>query len=164
MRLALFLLFFLGLALPASIRGQDRQDSLGIFFQWGAFREGTHCYAIAEPERSPRARDWKPFASIGYWPDREVRGQLHIRLSREKREGSAVLLTIDDRTWQLVASGNNAWAADRRADAEIVAAMRTGIDMTVATRSDRGARVRDYYRLRGAATAVDAAAIACATR
>ena len=75
-----------------------------------------------------------------------------------------MLLTIDDRTWQLVASGNNAWAADRRADAEIVAAMRTGIDMTVATRSDRGARVRDYYRLRGAATAVDAAAIACATR
>ena len=164
MRAAVFPIFSLCLALSSTAPAQSREASLGIFFQWGAFREGTHCYAIAEPERSPRARDWKPFASIGYWPDREVRGQLHIRLSREKREGSAVLLTIDDRTWQLVASGNNAWAADRRADAEIVAAMRTGIDMTVATRSDRGARVRDYYRLRGAATAVDAAAIACATR
>src|SRR3546814_7521390 len=83
--------------------------------------------AIAEPERSPRPRDWKPFASIGYWPGHGVRGQLHIRLSRQKREGSAVLLKIDDRTWQLIGGGNNAWAPDRRADAEIVAAMRTEI-------------------------------------
>src|SRR3546814_14534525 len=84
---------------------------------------------------------------------------LHIRLSRQKREGSAVLLKIDDRTWQLIGGGNNAWAPDRRADAEIVAAMRTGVDMTIETRSDRGARVQDPYRLRGAATALDAAAI-----
>jgi hypothetical protein len=40
--------------------------------------------------------------------------------------------------------------------------MRTGIDMTVETRSERGALVRNYYQLRGAATAIDAAAIACA--
>jgi hypothetical protein len=73
-----------------------------------------------------------------------------------------VLLRIDDRTFQLVAGGADAWASDPRADAEIVAAMRTGIDMTVETRSERGALVRNYYQLRGAATAIDAAAIACA--
>ena len=158
MRGAILLLIFLNLAAPA----EAQRQSLGIFFQWGAFEEEDRCFAIAEPERSPRPRDWKPFASIGYWPGQGVRGQLHIRLSREKREGSAVLLKIDDRTWQLIGDGNNAWAPDRRADAEIVAAMRTGVDMTVETRSDRGARVRDYYRLRGAATAIDAAAVACA--
>ena len=157
MRGAILLLIFLNLAAPA----HAERRSLGIFFQWGAFEEPSRCFAIAEPERSPRARDWKPFASVGYWPKRAVRGQLHIRLSRQKREGSAVLLKIDDRTWQLIGGGNNAWAPDRRADAEIVAAMRTGVDMTVETRSDQGARVRDYYRLRGAATAIDAAAIAC---
>ena len=42
--------------------------------------------------------------------------------------------------------------------------MRTGIEMSVETRSTRGALVRDQYRLRGAATAMDAAAIACARR
>src|SRR3546814_16890738 len=87
---------------------------------------------------------------------------LHIRLSRQKREGSAVLLKIDDRTWQLIGGGNNAWAPDRRADAEIVAAMRTGVDMTIETRSDRGARVQDHYRWSGAATDIADAAIACA--
>lgn len=75
-----------------------------------------------------------------------------------------MLLRIDDRTFQLYAGGANAWARDARGDAEIVAAMRSGIDMIVETRSDRGALVRDYYQLRGAATAIDAAAVACARR
>lgn len=148
---------FLGIAGPA----WARRESLGTFHQWGAFQENNRCFAIAEPERSPRAEEWKPFASVGWWPDRGARGQVFIKLSRKKREGSAVLLRIDDRSWQLVAGSNNAWAPDARADAEIVAAMRRGIDMIVETRSDRGALVRDYYRLRGAATAIDAAAVAC---
>src|SRR3546814_19078044 len=112
MRGAILLPIFLNLATPA----EAQPRSLGIFFQWGAFEEGNHCFAIAEPERSPRPRDWKPFASIGYWPGHGVRGQLHIRLSRQKREGSAVLLKIADRTWPLIGGGNNAWAPDRRAD------------------------------------------------
>ena len=42
--------------------------------------------------------------------------------------------------------------------------MRTGIELVVETRSTQGLLVRDHYRLRGAATAMDAAAIACAPR
>jgi hypothetical protein len=39
-----------------------------------------------------------------------------------------------------------------------------GVGMSVETRSIRGALVRDYYQLRGAATAIDAAAVECANR
>ena len=158
MRSLIFLLLMAGLTGQAAAQRQ----SLGVFQLWGAFREPGRCFAIAEPYRSPRPEAWRPFASVGYWPGRGVRTQLHIRLSREKRAGSAVLLRIDDRTFQLQGGGNNAWAPDRRADAEIVAAMRSGIEMSVETRSVRGVFVRDSYRLRGAATAIDAAAIACA--
>ena len=162
MRAAFFFVTLLGLASPVAAQRQ----SLGIFFKWGAFREAApkRCFAIAEPERSPKAEGWRPFASVGFWPGVGVGGQIHFRLSRNKRPGSAVLLRIDDRTFQLFAGGANAWAADRRGDAEIVAAMRSGIDMIIETRSDRGALVRDYYQLRGAATAIDAAAVACARR
>ncbi len=159
MRPFLLLLPILALA-PAPASAQ--RQSLGIFQLWGAWREPGRCYAIAEPYRSPRPEAWQPFASIGYWPGRGVRSQVHFRLSREKRPGSAVLLRIDDQTFQLQGGGNNAWAPDRRGDADIVAAMRSGIEMSVETRSVRGALVRDSYRLRGAATAIDAAAIACA--
>jgi hypothetical protein len=40
--------------------------------------------------------------------------------------------------------------------------MRSGLEMTVETRNVRGGVMRDSYQLRGAATALDAAAIACA--
>lgn len=155
-------LFPLALALAGPALAQVRP--LGIFGEWGAFQKDNPraCYAIALPHRSPRARAWKPSASVGYWPGRNIRGQVHFRLSREKRQGSAVLLRIDDRTFQLAAGGADAWAPDAQGDALIVAAMRTGVDMTIETRSTNGALVRDSYRLRGAPTAIDAAAIACA--
>ena len=73
-----------------------------------------------------------------------------------------MLLRVDDRSWQLLAGGRDAWAPDAPADAEIVAAMRRGLFLTIETRSERGQRIRDIYRLRGAATAIDAAAVACA--
>lgn len=162
LRAAAFLLVFLSICVPAAAQRQ----SLGVFSQWGAFQEKNprRCFAIAEPERAPRSRDERAFAAIGYWPERNARGQVHFRLSRVKREGSAVLLRIDDRTFQLLAGGADAWGADSRADADIVAAMRSGVNMTIETRSQRGQLVRDYYRLRGAATAIDAAAIGCARR
>lgn len=159
-RRLIFPLFFMGLTTPAAAQ----QQSLGIFGTWGAFRGPDRCYAIAEPYQAPRAGDGRGFASVGYWPARAVGGQAFFRLSRAKREGSAVLLRIDDRTFQLRGGGSEAWAADAAADAELVSAMRTGIEMSVETRAANGALVRDSYRLRGAATAIDAAAIACARR
>lgn len=73
-----------------------------------------------------------------------------------------MLLRIDGRTFQLVGQARDAWAPDAAADREILQAMRTGLQMTVQTRSATGALVRDGYQLRGAATAMDAVAIACA--
>ncbi len=147
-------------ALPAAAQVQ----SLGVFSEWAAFvrERPKHCYAITQPYRGPRARDWQPSASIGYWPQRKVAAQVHFKLSRQKRPGSAVLLKIGDQTFQLLAGPTDAWAPDPQGDALIVAAMRSGVEMTVETRAANGAILRDSYQLRGAATAVDAAAIACA--
>jgi hypothetical protein len=156
----IFPLFFMALAAPALAQKQ----SLGIFGTWGAFKAPDRCYAVAEPLSPPRPGDGRGFASVGYWPARSGGGQAYFRLSRAKREGSAVLLRIDDRTFQLRGGGADAWAVDSAADAELVSAMRTGIELSVETRSAGGGLVRDSYRLRGAATAIDAAAIACARR
>lgn len=159
-RLPKFLLLFSMIAAPAAAQ----QQSLGIFGHWGSFEAPGRCWAISEPERSAGGDDARPFASVGYWPARGLSGQLHVRLGQAKRDGSAVLLRIDGRTFQLAGRGRDAWAPDARADAEILAAMRTGLEMTVESRSGRGLRIRDRYRLRGAASAIDAAAIACAPR
>ncbi len=154
------LLQFVLLAAGLSSLAAAQPRALGVFGLWGAFRDEAHCYAIAQPVSSS-IRGTKPFASAGYWPRQGARGQLHFRLSGEQRAGSAVLLRIDDRTFQLIGRGADAWAPDTRADQEIVGAMRTGIAMVVETRSARGGIVRDQYRLRGAPSAIDAAALAC---
>lgn len=152
-----FLLMFVAVAAPAAAQ----QEALGIFSLWGAFRDDARCYAISQALGRPRADAGRAYASLGWWPGRGVRGQLHIRLSRAKRPGSAILLRIDDRTFQLIGGGADAWAPNPRADAEIAAAIRTGLEMSVETRSQQGGLIRDRYALRGAATAIDAAAIAC---
>ncbi len=155
--------YFLLSLLMAGSSAAAAPEAIGIFGQWGAFSENSkRCYAIAEPEG--RAREGRPFASVGFWPGNQAGGQLHLRLSRPKRAGSAILLTIGERSFQLVGGGVNAWAPDPRADAAIVAAMRGALEMAVATRSEGGALIRDRYTLRGAPSAIDAAALACATR
>ena len=155
--------FFLLVAAIASPAIAQRQ-ALGVFGNWGAFAGDGRCYAIAEPVDAPPAGAWRPFAAVGHVPGRRAVGQIDIRLSRAKRAGSAVLLNIDGRSFQLVGGVRDAWAANAGADRDIQAAMRTGVDMVVETRSAEGLLVRDHYRLRGAATAIDAAAIACAAR
>lgn len=158
MKAVLFVVLSLGLVEPVAAQRQ----AIGTFGGWGAFREPARCFAIAQPTYGPTPRGWQPFASVSAWPGRGVRDQVHFRLSRQKRPGSAILLRIDDRTFQLVGGGVDAWAPGPAADAEIAAAMRMGVNMTVQTRTVRGGRMRDHYQLRGAATAIDAAAIACA--
>lgn len=156
---ALFLL--LG-AMPAHAR-----DSLGIFDGWGAFRDaqGPRCYAVAEPVRAARrSGGWRAFAAIGTWPRQNVRGQVHFRLSRQRRDDAGVTLAIGDRRFALVAGDADAWAPDRRVDAAIVAAIRSGTSMSVQTTDRAGRAFADVYALRGAATAIDAAALGCARR
>lgn len=147
----------LTLGTPAAAR-----ESLGVFEAWGAFRDArpARCFAIAEPVRAvPESAKWRPFASIAVWPDRSVRNQLHIRLRHPRPAGARVQLRIGSKRFELIAGGADAWAQGAQMDAAIVAAMRSADSMTV---SIRGAS--DTYRLRGAATAIDAATLGCVRR
>ncbi|AMK24605.1 hypothetical protein HHL26_05535 [Sphingobium sp. TB-6] len=150
------------LALPLLMLGvtAEARDSLGVFDAWGAFRDtaSPRCYAIAMPVTAKS----EGFAAVGSWPRQRVRGQVHFRLSRMRADEAAVILNVGDRRFTLVAGQVDAWAPDARADAAIIAAMRSATSMSVQTRDARGRGFADTYALRGAATAIDAAALGCA--
>jgi len=154
-RLALALALLAG---PAAAR-----DALGVYQGWGAFRDAAprRCFAIAEPIRKGSA-SWRPFASVAHWPLQRIRGQIHVRLSRAVPAGTIVALGIDGRRFPMVAGSADAWAPDPRTDAAIVAAMRSGQRMSISAISGTGSRLVDTYMLKGAATAIDAAALGCA--
>ena len=147
---------------PAAAR-----DSLGVFDSWGAFSDPSprRCYAIAQPVQAGGASTWRPFASIATWPGPGgvggARNQLHIRLSRERNAQSRVTLSVGERRFELVAGNADAWAPDARTDAAIVAAIRSSRSMSIETLGRNGAPFADVYALRGAATAIDAAALGC---
>jgi hypothetical protein len=139
------------------------KDSLGIFHSWGAFRdpEIPRCYAIAESEEITGKAERKSFATIGFWPKRSVRRQFHVRLSRDRSTNSRVIVSIAGRRFRLTASRSDAWSQDRRMDAAINAAIRSATSMTVESVGRDGKPIVDAYRLRGAATAIDAASLGC---
>ena len=147
------------LAAPAGAR-----DTLGVFKGWGAFRDAAppRCYAIAQPQGAGgRSRGW---ASVATWPGRGLRGSLHVRLSRERDRGVGVTLSVGERRFALVATGLDAWAADAPSDRAIATAIRSGRSMSVEAVARGGQPFADSYALAGAATAMDAAALACAGR
>ena len=158
-RWALALSFFGAmLVAPALAR-----DSLGIYGDWGAFRDAEpyRCYAIAEPAEA-RGGKWKPFVTLAWWPSDQVRGQFHVRLSRERRAAADVYLEAGGRKWRLAAGKYDAWSPSAAHDAFIFARLRSARSFSVSSVSRNGGGFADTYRLNGAASAFDAAALGCA--
>lgn len=148
------------IATPASAR-----TSLGTFEGWGAFRDEnpTRCFAIAQPSRGGGGK-WRPFASVSSWPASGVRGQVQVRLSHALLPNAPVVLSIGGQRFPMVAGGADTWALDPRVDAALVAAMRSASGFTVQARAATGGSFSESYALKGAATAIDAAALGCARR
>lgn len=152
----------LALCLPAQAR-----DSLGVFDGWAAFRDpprtgvAARCYAIAEPES---ANTDGLYATVSFWPQARVRGQVYFHFARPVSPRSPATLSLDGQRFVLSVRGTGTWARDARMDAAIVAAMRSATSMTVSAADTQGRTMSGRWALRGTATAIDAAALGCARR
>lgn len=140
------------------------REAIGVFQGWGAFRDRapSRCFAIARPVvAGGRASG---FASVATWPGRGLASSLHIRLSRPRDRSAAATLSVGERRWTLTADTLDAWAADAPSDRAIVQALRGSRSMSVEAVGPGGRPFADTYALTGAATAIDAAALACVGR
>ncbi|MDG6079634.1 hypothetical protein E3U23_10550 [Erythrobacter litoralis] len=139
------------------------KDSLGIFESWGAFRDAPNgrCYAIATPLPTASKRDIAAYASVGTWPQRRLRGQVYFKLGRRTRPGTRISLRVGNSWYKMSGSRSDVWAFDAQTNAAILAGMRSSQSMTIAAFDTRGNRFTDRYPLAGAATAIDAATLAC---
>lgn len=156
--LRLFALTAVLLSAPLAAR-----DSLGVFGDWAAFKDAKplRCYAIAKAQGKPPA---PAYATVSNWPGKQVRGALHIVLSRDVADKAGARLVVGGKRFTLVAKGRNAWAKDPREDAAIIAALRSAARMSVSADGAKGGTFTDRYALTGIATAMDAATVGCATR
>lgn len=138
------------------------RDTIGVYGRWGSFRdaEPRRCYAIARPVAA--AGRTGGYATVASWPRRNLRASLHIHLSQPRDRSSPVTLTVGERRFSLSADDADAFAGDAASDRAIVAAIRAGRSMSVEAVAERGEPFADVYALAGAATAIDAALLACA--
>lgn len=142
------------------------RESLGVFDHWAAFRDAgiPRCYAIAMPAQGRHPSESQPYITIGTWPDKAIRGQVHFHLARAVRAGQAITLKLGGQYIALSGSGSDAWSRDARSNAAILAALRSTPDMTVFATDRAGKRFYDTYALAGAASAMDAATLGCSAR
>jgi hypothetical protein len=160
MHRALPALALLALATPLAAK-----DDLGVFKQWAAFRDPDvpRCYAISAAEKERRSPKSSAYVDVATWPREGVRGQVHFRLSRQLSDRPRLSLSMNGQRYRLTGGGIDAWAPDRKADAAIVAAMRSASRMSLSATDSAGRRFTDRYSLEGVATAMDAATVGCAS-
>jgi hypothetical protein len=135
------------------------KDRLGAYQSWAAFKDAEipRCYAIGAPDENSKQDG---YVSISFWPKRAIGHQLYVRLSRSRSANAGITLNVGGRRFRLTADGNGGRAKDRTMDLAIIAAMRSAQSLSVQS-SGPGGNIIDAYALRGAASAIDAAALGC---
>lgn len=129
---------------------------------WAAIDRGATCEALSRSLRVAAKGKVQAIAGFTFSADRRRWGELHVRLRRMPRAGAAVMLRIDGAPFLLVSRSNEAWSEGPLQEQAIIAALRAASSMSVESRDVAGGRFIDPYSLDGAATAIDAAAAACA--
>jgi hypothetical protein len=129
---------------------------------WAAIDRGAMCEALARSVRIAAKGKVQATAGFTFTPDGRRWGEFHARLRRMPRPGAVVMLRIDGQPFLRVSRGNWAWSDGPLQEQAIIAALRGATAMGVESRDSAGQRFVDPYSLDGAATAIDAAAAACA--
>ena len=158
---------FLLLATAGIAQNASARDVLGTYKEWGAFRDRglggqpARCYAIAQPGDIAGKPEREAFVSLGVWANKGVRGQFHVRLSRDRSTSAVAMVSLGGRSFRLTGSRSDLYAESRAMDRAIIAAIRTSSSLSVESIGRDGRPLVDAYNLKGAASAIDAARIGC---
>ncbi|MCB1538197.1 MAG: hypothetical protein H6865_04730 [Rhodospirillales bacterium] len=148
----------------------DEPKLISTSGDWSAysFKEGngTVCYMASQPKKAEgkyTKRD-PVFALITHRPAENTHNVFSYIAGYTYKTGSDVILTIDDKTFNLFTHKDMAWAKDADTDNRITDAVKKGSKMVVKGTSARGTETTDTYSLKGSGTAHDAIDKACKTK
>lgn len=143
-------------------KGKSGKATLsGAFEAWGAYVRASGkaktCYALAQPkERQPAAKRGAGYIFISTRPSEKVHGEISIMMGAALKEGaSGGVAEIGDKSFALVAKGENAWVKDPADESKLADAMRRGASLTVTLPAAKGGNLIDVYSLLGLSKALD---------
>ena len=151
---------FAALVLLTAASAADAARILFAGGNWAAIDFGERCEART---RALWVRaGTEPFAGFAFDRGGGRQGLFYVHLSRPVRAGATVIAKIGSEPFLLAAKGEWAWSRTALQQRAMLDSARYGPRMRVESRDRRGRRFVDHYALDGAATAIDAAAAACA--
>lgn len=148
------------LALAAAAPPAEAAQVLFAGGSWAAIDFGRRCEARSRALSAKR--DTEPVAGFAFDRGGGRQGQFYVRLSRPARPGASVIASIGSEPFLLIGKGQWAWSKAGQQQRAMLDAARYSGGMRVESRDQSGRRIVDRYLLAGAATAIDAAAAACA--
>ncbi len=152
MRIASLLVLLWLAAPPAQAR-----DSLGVFGDWGAFKQRGSCYATTASTSAAQGRKGPAYLTVTLWAGSRA-PQVMVGLGTAARSAR---LSAGGQGFTPSVRGDAAWMPDSQGDALLLQALLASSSASVSMVSPRGNRLTDRFSLKGLSEAWAAAKAAC---
>lgn len=131
------------------------------FNAWGAYsyQSGNSkvCYVLSVPrEKAPASVNHGDiFFLVSQRPGQNISYEPQAMMGYPLQDNSKVTVTVDGRDFVMFTKGNSAWVENAAEEPALVAAMRSGRDMSVKATSRRGTGTTYSYSLSGITAALN---------
>ncbi|MHA7776169.1 invasion associated locus B family protein [Roseibium sp. M-1] len=156
-----------GLAVSSAAAFAQTPTLLKQHKDWAAYSlssgGGKVCYALTKPTTSlPGDRNHGDvFFFVTTRPAEGVSTEPSLLVGYPFKDKSSVTVDIDGKGFTLFTNNDGAWVENAATEAQLVAAMKAGRDMSVSGESSRGTRTSYKFSLSGVTAAIDEANSAC---
>jgi hypothetical protein len=166
LRSVFFMAMILGaFALPAQAQNVER---IGDFQDWSAYTTkeagALVCFAASVPVKSvgKYTRRGEIYSVVTLRPAQNRPAEVSFIIGYTFKSNSELKVSIDEKSYVMLTKDDTAWLPnDPNLDAEMVAAMKSGLSMVARGTSSRGTLTTDNYSLRGFTKAYEAISKAC---
>lgn len=151
-----------GLVLIAGMAPAFAQSAtkIGQHNAWGTYSyqsgNGKVCYVLTVPtDKQPSKLDHGDiFFFVSQRPGSKAGYEPQFIASYNLQANSKVKLTIDDKSFSMFTKGKSAWVEDANQEPALIAAMKTGSDMTISAKSSKGNPTKYTFSLKGISAAL----------
>ncbi|ETD84262.1 invasion associated locus B family protein [Rhodobacter capsulatus] len=158
------------LAISPVAQAQESSNRVAAKTDWSVFVEDSpkECWGVSPPKKSAASKDGKPVQArrseillfVTFRPGKA--GEVMFMAGYPFADGSTADLKVNTgASFTLFTNGEGAWAGSPEEDAKLIAALKSGAEVTISGRSGRGTKTEDTFSLMGFTAAMEEAAKRC---
>ena len=152
-----------------SVAAQESTNRVAAATDWSVFVDDNpkECWGVSKPKKTVNTKNGKVvqvrrgdiLLFVTYRPGKAP--EISFRGGYPFASGSTVELEVGGQKFTLFTDGEGAWAGSSDEDSKIIAALKSGTDVTLTGRSGRGTLTKDNFSLMGFTAATEEAATRC---